>query len=63
MSEQVLKDKLGHTIGKISTSSNGLQTIKTPQGHTKGTYDPKTNTTKDNLGHKVGTGNLLISLL
>lgn len=63
MADQVLKDKTGHTIGKISTASNGVQTIKDETGHTKGTYDPKTNKTKDATGHTVGTGNLLATLL
>lgn len=63
MADQVLKDKQGHMIARISTGSNGVQTIKDPQGHTKGTYDPKTNKTKDSQGHTVGTGNLLTTLL
>jgi hypothetical protein len=63
MADQVLKDDRGHTIGRISTNSNGVQTIKDERGHTKGTYDPKSNKTKDARGHSVGTGNLLTSLL
>ncbi len=63
MADQVLKDKQGHTIGRISTATNGVQTIKDSQGHTKGTYDPKTNRTKDSQGHSVGNGNLLATLL
>jgi len=63
MADQVLKDKQGRTIGKISTSSNGVQTIKDPSGRTKGTYDPKTNKTKDAQGRLVGSGNLLTTLL
>lgn len=42
MADQVLKDKRGATIGRISTASNGVQTIKEARGATKGTYDPKT---------------------
>ena len=63
MADQVLKDNKGHTIGKISTAINGVQTIKDAKGHTKGKYDPKENKTKDEKGHTVGTGNLLTSLL
>ena len=37
MADQVLKDNKGHTIGKISTASNGVQTIKDENGHTVGT--------------------------
>ncbi|MCX5871041.1 MAG: hypothetical protein NTY00_10530 [Deltaproteobacteria bacterium] len=63
MADQVLKDKRGSTIGRIITGSNGVQTIKDERGSTKGTYDPKTNTTKDHRGSTVGTGNLLTTLL
>jgi hypothetical protein len=63
MADQILKDNKGHIIGKITTSPSGMQTIKDVKGHTKGTYDPKTNTTKDTKGLKVGSGNLLITLL
>ena len=63
MADQVLKDRLGNTIGKISTASNGVQTIKDKLGNTKGSYDPKSNKTKDKLGNTVGTGNLLTTLL
>jgi len=63
MADQVLKDKRGVTIGKISTASNGVQTIKDPRGVKKGTYDPKTNKTKDARGVSIGSGNLLTTLL
>jgi hypothetical protein len=63
VTDQVLKDKLGNTIGKISTASNGIQTIKDRLGNIKGSYDPKRNETKDKLGNTVGTGNLLTTLL
>jgi len=63
MADQILKDSMGHTIGKISTAGNGVETIKDPRGSTKGTYDPKTNATRDAGGHLVGTGNLLARLI
>lgn len=63
MADQVLKDKQGRKIATISTASNGVQTINDPQGRKKGTFDPKSNTTKDAQGSKVGTGNLLTTLL
>jgi len=63
MADPVLKDKRGVTIGRISTASNGVQTIKDARGVKKGTYDPKTNKTKDARGVTVGTGNLLTTLL
>lgn len=63
MADQILKDRLGSTIGTISTASNGVQTIKDRLGSTKGTYDPKSNQTKNRLGSTIGTGNLLATLL
>lgn len=63
MADQVLKDNRGIPIGRISTASNGVQTIKDPRGIPKGTYDPKTNKTKDARGIPIGTGNLLTTLL
>ncbi len=38
-------------------------TLKDAKGFVKGTYDPKTNKTKDKRGFTVGTGNLLMTLL
>lgn len=63
MADQILKDSRGFTIGKIVTSVNGVQTIKDSRGFTKGSYDPKTNKTKDARGFTIGTGNLLTTLL
>jgi hypothetical protein len=63
MTDQILKDNKGHIIGKITTSLSGVQTLKDAKGYTKGTYDPKANITKDTKGQKVGSGNLLITLL
>ena len=63
MADQVLKDNRGRTIGKISTASNGVQTIKDARGRKKGTYDPKTNKTKTAQGRTFGSGNLLTTLL
>ena len=50
MADQVLKDRAGRPIGRISTASNGVQTIKDAKGRKKGTYDPRTNKTKDKAG-------------
>ena len=63
MADQVLKDSRGFIIGRISTASSGTQTIKDARGFVKGSYDPKSNNTKDHRGFVVGTGNLLASLL
>ena len=58
-----LKDKNGHLIGKIKTKPDGTQEIRDKNGHYLGKYNPKTNFTYDKNGHKVGSGNLLSSLL
>lgn len=63
MADQVLKDKKGFVIGKISTAGNGIQAIKDEKGFVKGSYDPKSNKTKDSRGFVIGTGNLLTTLL
>jgi hypothetical protein len=62
MASQVLRDKQGHKLGEIR-EQGGRLVIVDAQGHRKGEYDPKTNTTRDAQGHRVGTGNLLTSLL
>ncbi|MCL2462289.1 MAG: hypothetical protein FWF44_06445 [Defluviitaleaceae bacterium] len=62
MANQVLKDKTGRKIGEIS-EFGGKFIIKDATGRKKGEYDPKTNTTKDSTGRKVGTGNMLTTLL
>lgn len=62
MANQVLKDSRGVKIGEIQETSGRL-IIKDARGVKKGEYDPKTNTTKDARGVKVGTGNLLTTLL
>jgi hypothetical protein len=63
MADQILEDKQGRIIAKISTGSSGIQTITDPQGRTKGSYDPRTNKTRDPQGRTVGIGNLLTTLL
>jgi hypothetical protein len=63
MADQVLKDNSGRTLGKISADSYGVLKIKDPAGRTKGTYDPRTDKTKDSAGRTVGSGNLLATLL
>lgn len=63
MADQILKNSKGIPIGKIVTSSNGILTIKDEKGIPKGTYDPKSNKTKNHKGIPIGTGNLLVTLL
>ena len=63
MADQILKDKRGVKIASISTAGNGIQTIKDKRGVKLGTYDPKSNKTKDKRGVSIGSGNLLTTLL
>lgn len=62
MANQILKDSRGVKIGEIQTVGDRL-ILKDAKGIKKGEYNPGTNTTKDAKGLKVGTGNLLASLL
>ena len=56
--DSFLKDKSGRKIGKISTASNGVQTLWDTKSVKKGTYDPKKQTkTRDAQGRMIGTGN------
>lgn len=49
-------------IGEIQ-ETGGKFIIRDARGVKKGEYDPKTNTTRNEKGVKVGTGNLLTTLL
>ena len=62
MANQVLKDSAGRKIGEIRTSGNN-QTIHDAAGRKKGEYRSSSNSTHDSAGRKIGTGNLLTSLL
>jgi hypothetical protein len=63
MSNEVIKDNLGRILGVISSDRKGILTIKDALGKILGTYDPKTNTTKNYLGQIIGTGNQLTRLI
>lgn len=63
MDKQILRDKHNRRIGVIETDSKGIQTIRTPSNKKLGTYNPKTDQTRDTANHLIGKGNLLITLL
>lgn len=63
MSDQVLRDKMGKHLGTIKSRPDGKLELRDHFSKLKGTYDPKTNTTRDHLSRSVGKGNLLVSLL
>jgi hypothetical protein len=50
-------------IGYIDTNADGQQVLSDAQFRSLGSYDPKTNTTKDAQFRRIGQGNLLTTLL
>jgi hypothetical protein len=62
MANQVLRDSRGVKIGEIQKIGEKL-IIRDATGMKRGEYDPKTNTTRDARGVKIGTGNLLTTCL
>lgn len=60
---ETLRDNLGRVIARITTDSRGVMTIKDDLGKVLGTYDPKTNQTRNFVGQVIGQGNLLTSLI
>ncbi len=63
MADQILRDRMNRKIGVIKTDSRGVQTIYDKLNRKLGSYDPKTDVTKDRLNRKIGKGNLLVTLL
>ena len=62
MSDQILKDKNNTVIGKIRTVG-GVMKIYNKHNTFLGSYDPKSNKTKNKNQTVIGTGNLLTTLL
>ena len=63
MEDQVLRDRMNRRLGVIKTDARGIQTLYDPVNRKKGTYDPKTNVTRDAMNLMIGKGNLLATLL
>lgn len=63
MADQQLRDSSNRLIGTISTLSNGQLEIRDPANKRLGTYDPKTDQTRDTANRVIGNGNLLTTLL
>ena len=63
MATQYLRDREGRTIGKIEDRDAGKIEIRDKFGRLAGSYDPKSNNTRDREGRSVGKGNLLTTLL
>ena len=66
MDKTDLRDSKGFRIGWIETEQHGVQVGRGAvgtMGQRLGTYDPKTNVTRDAKGARVGMGNQLASLI
>lgn len=63
MADQELRDKSNRLLGKIKTLSNGKLELRDASNRLKGTYDPKTNDTRDPSNRLVAKGNMLTTLL
>ena len=62
MSREVLHDARGTRIGEIETTEH-KQILRDRLGARLGDYDFRDNVTRDRRGNRIGTGNLLLTLL
>jgi hypothetical protein len=63
MAVQVLRDRRGQQIGTIRYLSNGKLEVHDLTGRVRGTFDPKTNETRDSSGRLVSRGKRLSMLV
>ena len=63
MADQQLRDNKNRLIGTIKTRSDGKLEIRDEKNSLKGSYDPKSNNTRDHTNRLVGKGNLLATLI
>ena len=63
MDQIVLKDNVGKILGTIKVLPDGKKELRDCVGKFLGTYDPKDNRTRDNIGVIIGYGDLLTTLL
>lgn len=63
MSVQILKDKKGHIIGRLSVDSKGKKTLQDAKDNFIGHYYPDQDVTRDAKGRVVGKGDCLNKLL
>lgn len=61
--KQELRDSNGRPIGTITIASNGKYEGRDANGRLKGSYDPRTNQTRDSNGRVVGRGNVLAAVV
>ena len=58
-----LKDNIGRILGTVKIKPDGKKELYDSIGRYLGSYDPKENMTRDNVGVVVGYGDLLTTLL
>ncbi|MEC7567060.1 MAG: hypothetical protein VX738_15370 [Planctomycetota bacterium] len=63
MATQQIRNAKGQLIGTITDTAGGQQAARDAQGKYQGSYDPRSNVTRNAAGRVVGTGNLLASLI
>ena len=63
MTQQTIKDKNGIILGTIAVKFDGIHELRNHSGTIKGTYNPKTNETRDTSGRILAKGNILAGLL
>ena len=62
MATQELRDRSGRLLGKVREIGNKFE-LRDASGRLKGTYDPRSNETRDSNKRLVGKGNMLTNLL
>ena len=63
MTSQTIRDKRGAILGTITVKFDGIHELRNHSGTIKGTYNPKTNETRDSSGRIVAKGSMLAGLL
>ena len=61
--KQQLRDSNNRPIGTITGMSGGKLEGRDANGRLKGTYDPKSDQTRDSNGRVVGRGNVLAAVI
>ena len=60
---QEFRSNSGQCLGKIVQRSDGKHELRSKSGTMLGTYCPRMNETRNRSGIRIGSGNLLSSLL
>jgi len=63
MNKVELKDNVGRILGTIIIYGNGKKELRNFVGRYLGSYDPKDNLTRNEVGSIIGKGDLFTTLL